>query len=61
MHVFTRAQREACFKLYQRDWSGKPATYKEFRRTAYVAFGDCVMIPWCNMLIGIEKDGYTHS
>lgn len=22
---------------------------------------DCIMVKWCNMWLGIEKDGYTHS
>jgi hypothetical protein len=35
-------------------------TYLTFRRTAWESF-DCVMVPWCNMLLGIERDGYTHS
>ena len=36
------------------------ATYREFRRTAQQGF-DCLMVPWCGMWLGIEKDGYTHS
>lgn len=35
--------------------------YREFRRTTFIAFGDCVMVPWKGMVLGIEKDGYTHS
>jgi len=23
--------------------------------------GGLVMVPWCNMILGIEKDGYAHS
>lgn len=40
----------------------KPITYAAFRRTVkpYIG-GDCVMVPWCGMWIGIEQDGLTHS
>jgi len=36
------------------------ATYREFRRTVQGGAG-CIMVPWCNMWLGIEPDGYTHS
>jgi hypothetical protein len=36
--------------------------YREFRKRVQPAFGgDCVMLPWAGMWLGIEKDGYTHS
>jgi hypothetical protein len=35
-------------------------TYRQFRKLAVASF-DCVMVPWCGMWLGIEKDGYTHS
>jgi putative SOS response-associated peptidase YedK len=35
-------------------------TYREFRKLVVWSF-DCVMVPWCGMWLGIEKDGYTHS
>lgn len=42
-------------------WSGLPRlTYRQFRRLAHPSF-DCVMVPWCGMWLGIERDGYTHS
>jgi hypothetical protein len=37
-----------------------PLTYEQFKATAYESF-DCVMVQWCGMWLGIEKDGYTHS
>jgi putative SOS response-associated peptidase YedK len=37
-----------------------PMTYRQFRKLAVASF-DCVMVPWCGMWLGIEKDGYTHS
>jgi hypothetical protein len=35
-------------------------TYRQFRRLVVESF-DCIMVPWCGMWLGIEKDGYTHS
>ncbi len=59
MQILTRPQREALKRIYDRDWN-KPASYLQFRRTAQPAF-ECVMVPYCNMWLGIEPDGYTHS
>jgi hypothetical protein len=97
-----RAQREALFKVFQRDFPGwltptkrirypdlhkntcLPSTYKEakefaaryphlmakvpsiqyrrFRKKVQPFFGgDCVMVPYAGMWLGIERDGYTHS
>lgn len=97
-----RAQREALFNVFRRDFPGwitptkrvkwpelykdnqLPKTvqearefasrypdaiakvpsiqYRRFRKTVQPFFGgDCVMVPWAGMWLGIEKDGYTHS
>lgn len=79
MHITTRAQREALFRVFQREFPGwiSPGwrlnyngpgkvrvpliQYLRFRRKAFIAFGNCVMIPWGSMILGIERDGYTHS
>jgi len=37
-----------------------PITYRQFRRGVQPG-PDCIMIQWCNMWLGIEPDGYTHS
>lgn len=48
-------------------WAHWPrATYRQFRRTALPlvqtsSIAPVVMVPWCNMWLGIEPDGYTHS
>ncbi len=42
-------------------YSDPRGAYRAFRKSAFLAFGDCVMIRWCGMTIGIEADGYTHS
>jgi len=57
----TRAQREAIF----RKWSINPMglTYRAFRQTAKPTYGmdGAIVLPWCNMWLAIERDGYTHS
>lgn len=72
MYIFTRQQRESLMKIYQRNHP-KPEDgssfykrlwfrgYRAFRRQAFLSFGNCMMVPWANMIIGIETDGYTHS
>lgn len=62
----TREQQLALLKVWMRDkeWNRKNRveTYLKFRRTAYKAFADeCIMVPWCGMILGIERDGHTHS
>lgn len=37
-----------------------PMTFEEFVLQAELG-SDCIMVPWCGMWLGIEKDGYTHS
>jgi hypothetical protein len=63
--MLTRAQREALARIYRRLLSADPAacpTYRAFRRSVqpYIG-GDCVLVPFCGMWLGIERDGYTHS
>jgi hypothetical protein len=41
--------------------SGRDATFEEFVATSAPAIDGCVMVPWCGMYLGIEKDGYVHS
>lgn len=55
----TRAQRESLLRKYQQSPSGY-RTYISFRRAAFWSF-DTLMVHWCNMTLGIEPDGYTHS
>lgn len=73
----TKAQREALKRLFGRcptygsnnqaeHPSGAPEppnTYRQFRTTIKPMFGGggAVMLPWCNMWLGIEPDGYIHS
>ncbi len=64
MEKLTRQQVEALKSVYDRrhDFWEKPKSYLAFRRTVVVSnLQGCVMVPWCNMWLGIEEDGYTHS
>lgn len=38
----------------------QPMTFEEFAKHAELG-SDCIMVPWCGMWLGIEKNGYTHS
>jgi len=55
----TRAQREAIARKFHQSPDGA-ATYKDFRKRVVQGF-DCLMLQWCGMWLGIERDGYTHS
>lgn len=36
--------------------------YRRFRKSVQPFFGgDCIMVPYAGMWLGIESDGYTHS
>jgi len=59
MITLTKAQRIALHRLYLRDTT-VAASYRQFRRSVQHGW-DCIMIEWCGMWLGIEKDGYTHS
>lgn len=59
--MLTKAQRAALKRLYDRSSDGSTC-YLQFRRRARLnTMMDCVMIRWCDMWMGIERDGYTHS
>ena len=54
----TLEQRLSLLRKWQQDNQGM--TFYEFQRTAEQGY-DCIMVKWCNMWLGIESDGYTHS
>ena len=57
----TKEQRQAIARKYHQNNDGA-RNYKEFRQRAETLFNDdCIMLNWCGMWLGIEKDGYTHS
>ena len=53
----TKAQQQALKRVWLR---GSDQTYIQFRRGVAMGSG-CIMVHWCNMWLGIEPDGYTHS
>ena len=63
----TKAQRKALTKLWLRcldvpRGTNPLGTLREFHRSAaYYHSVDCVMVAWCGMMVGIERDGYTHT
>jgi hypothetical protein len=73
----TRAQREALFRVFQRDFPSWVTPTKRYQTTSclvdvpsiqYRRFRakvqpgpGCIMLPWAGMWLGIEPDGYTHS
>ena len=58
--TMNKAEREALKLLWLRDT--KPLTYIRLRRRAwYSHLLGCWMVPWAGMMLGIERDGYTHS
>lgn len=57
----TKEQQRSLLRKWQQNDQG--LTYREFRKTVTPYFGDdsCVLVPWCGMWVGIEKDGYSHT
>ena len=68
MPKITKPQQMALARLVTRDADrAKEASriptwhnYRTARKAVQVGY-DCIMIFWCGMWLGIEKDGYTHS
>jgi hypothetical protein len=58
MSRITKEQQQAIKRKFERDDQGM--TYLQFRRSVKYGY-DCLMVRWCGMWLGIEKDGYTHS
>lgn len=58
MIVLNKAQQQALLRVWKRNPDNR--TYLEFRRSVQPA-GDYVMVHWCGMWLGIERDGHTHS
>lgn len=60
MIALTKQQRKALYNLWYRLGYNVAVPYRKFRRTVQPGPG-CVMVPFGNMWLGIEPDGYTHS
>lgn len=60
MITLTRAQREALHRKWKQDNQGM--SYREFRKSAGLLIWDhCLLVRWCGMTLGIERDGHVHS
>ena len=59
--ILTKEQRKALYRKWQQD--NNDMSYLTFRRSAIHApfNGNCLIVQWCGMWLGIERDGYTHS
>jgi hypothetical protein len=59
----TPAQVEAVNKLYRRSHDGAKDRREFFTRVQDCGIGSdrYAAINWCNMFVGIEPDGYTHT
>ncbi len=56
-----KPQLRALLRKYKESASGA-SSFLAFRRSAIFGFqGECLMVPWCGMWLGIEKDGHCHS
>jgi hypothetical protein len=75
MITITKPQRKAVKRIYDRcrldinadriDPGGPftPISYREYREKIQLEIGGggAVFVHWCNMWLGIETDGHTHS
>lgn len=58
----TDAQRRALYEVWQRKTNNPQDAWDIFAAKAwYSATLESLMVPWCGMVLGIEKDGYVHS
>lgn len=56
----TMEQSRALQQIWKRSANNK--SFGDFVLSAwYDHTMKCVLVPWCNMVLGIEPDGYTHS
>jgi hypothetical protein len=63
----TRAQRVALKQKWDQlraadIWHDK-RSYRQFRKSVHGSFdkSGCIMVQWCGMWVGIERDGYAHT
>lgn len=56
--ILTKNQRTSLLNLWRRNNQSK--SYRQFRQSVMYC-GNYIMVAWCNMFVGIELDGHTHS
>ncbi len=60
--VFDRCPLDANCDRLKSNSALTPISYRQYRAMARpVIFDDSIMVNWCNMWLGIEPDGHTHS
>ena len=60
MYKMNKLQQRALLRKWQQ--ANQDMTYLQFRRTVMPGIGmDCAIVHWCNMWLGIETNGHTHS
>lgn len=55
----TVGQKMALFRKWKQDDQGM--SWCDFAKSAGISMDGCVMVRWCGIWLGIEKDGHTHS
>jgi len=59
--ILTKPQRKSIKRKFDQSPDGA-TSYRHFRRRIQPSLtGDCALMPWRSMWLGIEPDGYTHS
>lgn len=63
MVYLTKAQRAALWRKWMMMDVERRPSYRVFRKSVQPTFGcdGAVMVHWCGMWLGIERDGCTHS
>lgn len=62
MRTMNKAEQRALCALWKRTASQHRQPYRHFRRTAsYSALCGCWFVRFAGMVVGIERDGYTHT
>jgi hypothetical protein len=65
--TYTEEQKKSLERVFQRTIENENLTEKEvhIKRVEFLGkvenCGEYIMVPFCGMWLGIEKDGYTHS
>lgn len=60
--LLTKPQQHAVKRLYDRLEDNDRESFLSFRRKVTPGIGgDYVGVPWCDIYVGIELNGYTHT
>lgn len=62
--TLTSEQKWSLFRLFNRESTRERklgVNYMSWLDKYVCNYGDYVGVEWCNMFVGIERDGYTHT